>query len=63
MDITKKKVLVFDLEVAPYDFETHYDEETKEYLTKFATTDEERTKTIDALVFTPFTSRCSRKNA
>lgn len=57
MDITKKKVLVFDLEVAPYDFETHYDEETKEYLTKFATTDEERTKTIDALVFTPFTSR------
>ena len=57
MDITKKKVLVFDLEVAPYDFETHYDEETKEYLTKFANNDEERAKAIEGLVFTPFTSR------
>lgn len=57
MDITKKKVLVFDLEVAPYDFETHYDDETKEYLTKFATNDEEKAKAIEGLVFTPFTSR------
>ncbi len=57
MDITKKKVLVFDLEVAPYDFETHYDEETKEYLTKFAANDEERAKAIEGLVFTPFTSQ------
>lgn len=57
MDVTKKKVLVFDLEVAPYDFETHYDEETKEYLTKFATNDDERAKAIEGLVFTPFTSR------
>jgi DNA polymerase elongation subunit (family B) len=57
MDIKRKKVLVFDLEVAPYDFDTHYDEETREYLIKFAKTDEEREKAIEGLVFTPFTSQ------
>lgn len=57
MDLQKKKVLIFDLEVAPYDFNTHYDEETREYLTKFAKNEEEREKAIEGLVFTPFTSR------
>lgn len=57
MDLKRKKILVFDLEVAPYDFDTHYDEETREYLIKFAKTDEEREKAIEGLVFTPFTSQ------
>ncbi|MCI0474106.1 MAG: ribonuclease H-like domain-containing protein [Ignavibacteria bacterium] len=56
MDIKKKKILVFDLEVAAYDYETHFDEETKEYLVKFAKNDEEKKAAIEALVFTPFTS-------
>lgn len=57
IDLERRKILVFDLEVAAYDFETHYDEETKEYLTKFATTEQEKLNSIDALTFSPFTSQ------
>ncbi len=57
IDLKKKKILVFDLEVAAYDFDTHYDEETKEYLIKYAKNDEERKAAIENLVFTPFTSQ------
>jgi 3'-5' exonuclease len=56
IDITKRKTLVFDLEVAAFDFET-YDEDKKEYLTKFAKTEEERSQAIENLVFNPFTSQ------
>ncbi len=52
----EKRILVFDLEVAAYDFESHYDKETKEYLTKYAKDEDDRQKIIDSLVFTPFTS-------
>jgi len=51
-----KKILVFDIEVAAYDFETHYDEETKAYLLKYADTDAEKENAILNLVFNPFTS-------
>ncbi|MCE1164603.1 MAG: ribonuclease H-like domain-containing protein [Bacteroidetes bacterium] len=57
IDLKRKKILVFDLEVAAYDFETHYDEETKEYLTKFAKNEEEKKAAIENLVFTPYTSQ------
>jgi len=56
IDINKRKVLSFDLEVAAYDFES-YDEETQTYLTKFAKDDEEKKLAIENLVFNPFTSR------
>ena len=51
-----KKILAFDIEVVAYDFETHYDEETKAYLLKYADTDAEKENAIQNLVFTPFTS-------
>lgn len=57
MDINKKKILVFDLEVAAFDFETYFDEETREYLIKYAKDDEERVKAIESLVFTPYASQ------
>jgi predicted PolB exonuclease-like 3'-5' exonuclease len=57
IDLTKKKILVFDLEVVPYDFETHYDEHTKEYLLKYASTPEEKKYVLDNLVFNSFTSK------
>jgi 3'-5' exonuclease len=57
IELKKKKILVFDLEVAAYDFDTHYDEETREYLIKYAKTEEERKTAIENLVFTPFTSQ------
>lgn len=56
IDVSKRKALVFDLEVAAYDFDS-YDEETREYLTKYAKTEEERQQAIDNLVFNPFTSQ------
>lgn len=56
IDIDKRKVLVFDLEVAPYDFDSHYDEDTKAYLLKYAKDDESIKNTIESLVFSPFTS-------
>jgi 3'-5' exonuclease len=56
IDINKRKVLSFDLEVAAYDFE-FYDEDTKTYLTKFAKSDEEKQMAIENLVFNPFTSQ------
>jgi len=48
---------VFDLEVCAHDFETYYDDETKEYLTKFASTEQDKLNAIDALTFSPFTSQ------
>lgn len=51
-----RRILVFDIEVAPYDFETTYSDDEKKYLTKFAKGDEEVKLAIDNLVFTPFTS-------
>jgi 3'-5' exonuclease len=56
IDISKRKALVFDLEVAAFDFDS-YDDEKKEYLTKFAKTEEERLQAIENLVFNPFTSQ------
>lgn len=57
MDLKNRRILVFDLEVASYDFESHYDDKTKEYLLQYCTDDESKQKTIDSLVFSPFTSR------
>lgn len=58
MKFTEKNILVFDLEVAPYDFETQYDDSTKEYLLKYADGDPEKEQEIiTSLVFNPFTSR------
>lgn len=51
-----RRILVFDIEVAPYDFETTYSDDEKKYLTKYAKGDEEVKLAIDNLVFTPFTS-------
>ncbi|HEX2786269.1 MAG TPA: ribonuclease H-like domain-containing protein [Ignavibacteria bacterium] len=51
-----RRILVFDIEVAPYDFETTYSDDEKKYLTKYAKGDEEIKLAIDNLVFTPFTS-------
>ena len=56
INFKEKKVLIFDIEVAAYDFETYFDDEIKEYLLKYAKDDEERKKTIESLVFTSFTS-------
>lgn len=56
IDINKRKVLSFDLEVAAYDFAS-YDEETQTYLTKFVKNDEEKQAAIENLVFNPFTSQ------
>ena len=56
--ISKRKVLVFDLEVVALDYETSYDEETKKYLIKYALGDPAKEKeAIEQLVFTPYTSR------
>lgn len=58
LDITNRKIIVFDIECAPYDFDTYYDEETKKYLLKYAEGDAEKQKaTIESLVFSPFTSQ------
>jgi DNA polymerase elongation subunit (family B) len=51
-----RRILVFDIEVAPYDFETKYSDDEKKYLTKYAKGEEEMKVAIDNLVFTPFTS-------
>lgn len=51
-------ILVFDLEVVPYDFDTTYDEETKKYLLKSAKGDAAKEEEIKMnLVFSPFTSK------
>ncbi|MCX6161805.1 MAG: ribonuclease H-like domain-containing protein [Ignavibacteriae bacterium] len=55
-DFNKRRILVFDMEVSPYNFDTHYDEDTKKYLTKYAKDEEDGKKIIEQLVFTPFTS-------
>jgi len=58
LDISNRKIIVFDIECAPYDFQGHYDEETKKYLLKYAEGDPEKEKqTIESLIFSPFTSR------
>ncbi|MBN1634063.1 MAG: ribonuclease H-like domain-containing protein [Ignavibacteria bacterium] len=58
LDITNRKIIVFDIECAPYDFESHYDEETKKYLLKYAEGDAGKEKAaIESLVFSPFTSQ------
>jgi len=56
IDLTNKKILAFDLEVVAFNFE-NYDEDTQNYLTKYAKTDEEKQTVIENLVFNPFTSQ------
>jgi len=56
IDFLNKKILAFDIEVAAYDFESHYDEDAKTYLLKYAETDAEKESVIQNLVFNPFTS-------
>ena len=56
IELAKKKILSFDLEVAAIDFNS-YDSETQTYLTKYAKDYEERKAIIDSLVFNPFTSQ------
>jgi len=56
INFVDKKILAFDIEVVAYDFETHYDDLTKEYLLKYAETDAEKENIINNLVFNPFTS-------
>ncbi|MCX7834187.1 MAG: ribonuclease H-like domain-containing protein [Ignavibacteria bacterium] len=56
-DLDYRRILVFDIEVAPYDFHERYDEDTKDYLLKWANGDEQKEKEIiDSLVFSPWTS-------
>jgi 3'-5' exonuclease len=57
IDISQRRILVFDIEAASYNFETYYDDQTKEYLTKYAKNDEEKLEAIESLVFSPFTSQ------
>ena len=56
INFENKKVLAFDIEVVAFDFESHYDEDTKSYLLKYAETDAEKESVIQNLVFNPFTS-------
>ena len=56
IDLTNRKILAFDLEVVAFNFE-NYDEDTQNYLTKYAKTDEEKQTVIENLVFNPFTSQ------
>lgn len=56
INFENKKILVFDIEVVAFDFESHYDDETKAYLLKYAETDAEKENVIQNLVFNPFTS-------
>ncbi len=56
IEIERRKILVFDIEVAALDFETSFDEETKEYFLKYAKDDESRERTIESLIFNSFTS-------
>jgi DNA polymerase elongation subunit (family B) len=56
IDTAQRKILVFDIEVVAYDFE-YLDNETQEYLTRYARTFEERQVAIENLVFYPFTSK------
>ena len=56
IDIANRKIVAFDLEVVAFNFET-YDEETQNYLTKYAKTEEDKQSVIDNLVFNPFTSQ------
>ena len=56
IELAKKKILSFDLEVAAIDFNS-YDSETQTYLTKYAKDYEERKAIVDSLVFNPFTSQ------
>lgn len=58
LDIKNRNIIVFDIECAPYNFEEHYDEDTKKYLLKYAEGDAEKEKAaIESLVFSPFTSQ------
>jgi DNA polymerase elongation subunit (family B) len=56
INITQRKILVFDIEVVAYDFET-LNNETQEYITKYASTFEDRKAAIENMVFYPFTSQ------
>ncbi len=56
IEIDKRKILVFDLEVAAYDFETHFDQETKDYFLQYATDEDAQKRVIESLVFNSFTS-------
>ncbi len=56
-NIDSRRILVFDIEVAPYDFFSRYDEDTQDYLLKWANGDEQKEKDIiESLVFSPWTS-------
>lgn len=57
IEIDRRKILVFDIEVAAHDFETHFDEDTKTYLLQYAKDDEMRARFIEELVFNSFTSK------
>lgn len=56
IEIDKRKILVFDLEVAALDFETHFDQETKDYFLQYAADEDARKRVIESLVFNSFTS-------
>ncbi|MCB0724671.1 MAG: ribonuclease H-like domain-containing protein [Ignavibacteriae bacterium] len=57
IEIDRRKILVFDIEVAAHDFETFFDEETKTYLLQYAKDDDMRVRIIEELVFNSFTSK------
>ena len=56
IEIERRKILVFDLEVAAHDFETHFDQDMKDYLLQYAKDDEMKERMIRDLVFNSFTS-------
>ncbi len=56
-NLDSRRILVFDIEVAPFDFYEHYDLDTQDYLLRWANGDEQREKDIiESLVFSPWTS-------
>lgn len=55
--VDSNNIIVFDLEVVALDFESTYDQDTKDYLLKYARTEEDKLAAIDGLVFSPFTSQ------
>jgi DNA polymerase elongation subunit (family B) len=51
-----RNILIFDIETYPCDFNTYFDDDTKNYLLKSAKDEEQKTELIDKLSFSPFSS-------
>ena len=56
MDISNRNILIFDIETVG-DSISDFDEDTQNYLTKYADTEEKRLEVIEQFVFNPLTSK------